>query len=153
MLKNFRNHQSSWSPSIFPFWKQKDIKIDPFNTTCIGILTSKTFEVTLHVTSKLYTCRNTAVSEFFYNKNLITDVDNWQLFKFLVGIILFFYAKKLSDNQLFYYICGISLGICGSIAILIYLFSRLLPNVSTIFFYHNRCCDFDLFNFINYRNR
>lgn len=52
------------------------------------------------------------------------------VFRFALGLTLFLYAQSLSDNQLFYYICGISMGIFGSVIILVYLISRLLPNVS-----------------------
>ncbi|XP_065210293.1 nuclear envelope integral membrane protein [Planococcus citri] len=106
VMENFKLHQSSWSPSILPFWKRRDIKIDPFSSTCVGIQTSKPYEIIMNV----------------------NYVDNWLLFKFIIGVVLFLNASKLSDNQLFYYICGITFGICGSLVIVIYLFSRLLPN-------------------------
>lgn len=49
VMKNFKQHQSSWSANIFSFWKRKLIKLDPFNKTCIGILTQKSYQIKLIV--------------------------------------------------------------------------------------------------------
>lgn len=69
------------------------------------------------------------------------DVDRFQLMKFTVGLILFLYAETLSKNQIFYYLCGITFGICGSIVILIYLISRIFPNVGIDLFILNYTCN------------
>lgn len=46
-------------------------------------------------------------------------------------MLLFFYAQILSQNIIFYYLCGITMGIACSFLILIYLIGRLIPNVRT----------------------
>lgn len=48
----------------------------------------------------------------------------------VVGVILFTSARKLSHNPLFYYLCGISLGVTASLLVLIYFASKLFPRVS-----------------------
>lgn len=60
----------------------------------------------------------------------VSDVDPIQLMKFIAGLLLFSYAGTLSSNQIFYYLCGITLGICGSVVILMLLICRIFPSVS-----------------------
>lgn len=49
VTEKFKLHQSSWSANLFHFRKRKLIHLDPFNRTCIGILTSKDYRVNLVV--------------------------------------------------------------------------------------------------------
>ncbi|KAK4881003.1 hypothetical protein RN001_004322 [Aquatica leii] len=97
-------HHSSWAFNLFS-WKQKSIKLDPFNSTCIGIETKESYELLLH----------------------IIRVDYWKILCLILGVTLFFSADKLSKNVLFYYICGVSFGMCASFLIVIYFFSKLFP--------------------------
>jgi hypothetical protein len=51
VLAEYEQHRSSWS--INPFsWKQKDIKLNPFNQSCVGIYSSKDYEIHLNIISK-----------------------------------------------------------------------------------------------------
>ncbi|KAF5299263.1 hypothetical protein FQA39_LY02436 [Lamprigera yunnana] len=102
--EKYIQHHSSWSINLFS-WKQKTIKINPFNKTCIGIETREPYRLLLHV----------------------IRVDYWKILSLVIGLILFFNASRLSRNILFYYICGVSFGICASFLILIYFLSKLFP--------------------------
>jgi len=59
----------------------------------------------------------------------ISGIDYWRVLLLGAGVLLFISAPKLSTNPLFYYICGISVGICASFLILVYMMSKLLPKV------------------------
>jgi hypothetical protein len=51
VLAKYEQHRSSWA--INPFsWKQKDIKLSPFNKSCVGIHSSERYEVYLNIISK-----------------------------------------------------------------------------------------------------
>jgi len=47
----------------------------------------------------------------------------------VMGIIVFWCAKILSQNSLFYYACGIVFGVTLSVIILIYMMGKLIPRV------------------------
>jgi hypothetical protein len=50
----YEQHRTFWA--INPFsWKQKDIKLNPFNQSCVGIHTSENYEVYLNIISKFST--------------------------------------------------------------------------------------------------
>ena len=70
----------------------------------------------------------------------ILGIDYWRVLLLTAGILLVFSAHKLSTNALFYYITGVSLGICASFLILVYVMSKLLPKVRYL-------CDIFLFLF------
>lgn len=53
----------------------------------------------------------------------------------VLGLIIYWTAHKLSGNPVFYYLCGISLGVTASLIILVYFVSKLLPKVNYFFTY------------------
>lgn len=62
---------------------------------------------------------------------------------FIVGLLLFGYSARLSYNSLFYYLCGITIGVSASFVIILLLISRLIPKVSApvryvVFFFFNK---------------
>ncbi|XP_034233712.1 nuclear envelope integral membrane protein 1 [Thrips palmi] len=102
----YEQHQSSWSFNLI--WgarKGREVKLSPFNRSCIGISSSKDYSVYLHV----------------------IRVDYWRVLLLVCGLILFLSAPRLCENTLFYYINGVSIGMLASFLILIYMISRLLP--------------------------
>lgn len=101
--KEYDAHRSKWF-NLFS-WNSKNIKLDPFNQSCLGIESSEDYVLQL---------------------NLIR-IDYWKVILLVVGIFLYVSAGKLSNNVIFYYICGITLGICASFMILIYFLSKLFP--------------------------
>lgn len=81
------------------------IPINPFNRTCVGIETMGHYQVVLH----------------------LIRVDVVRVALFAAGVLLLFAACKLSDNAIFYYICGVSIGMCASLLVVIYMLSKVLP--------------------------
>lgn len=51
--QQYLEHSESWSLNLFSL-KQKNIKLNPFNTSCIGILTDDYYSVYLNVISKAF---------------------------------------------------------------------------------------------------
>lgn len=80
-------------------------KINPFNRTCIGVDTIHPY--TVHI-------------------NLIR-VDFWRVIVLFAGLFIFLSAVDLSQNTLFYYITGVSIGIFASFLVLLYFLGKLLP--------------------------
>ncbi|XP_015605984.1 nuclear envelope integral membrane protein 1 [Cephus cinctus] len=102
-------NQRSWTFNLFGTKKSKQFKINPFEDTCIGIFT-------YNYNEKSYTLSMTQ-----------ERVDVTKVLMMALGIIIFWYAQKLSQNPLFYYLCGITLGVTTSVIILIYFASKLFP--------------------------
>lgn len=51
----------------------------------------------------------------------------------LVGaVVLFFTASHLAQNTFFHYTTGISLGVVGSLLIVVYVVARMVPKVSVV---------------------
>jgi NEMP family len=95
--------------SIFSFnllsQKKRLISLDPFNQTCIGIEASEPYTVKLS----------------------LIRIDFWKVIMLAVGVFTFFSARQLSQNSLFYYLCGILLGISASFLVVVFLISKLIP--------------------------
>jgi len=87
------------------FWKQKYFKLDPFHSSCFSIRTESNFKIN--------------INSFVF--------DNKRLAMFIVGLLLFRYSDRLSHNSLFYYLCGITIGVTTSFLIIILFISRLIP--------------------------
>ncbi|KAJ8918149.1 hypothetical protein NQ315_011606 [Exocentrus adspersus] len=102
--KEYLENRHSWSFNLFAN-KQKTIKLNPFNTSCIGIVSRDPYSVSLKV----------------------IRIDLWKVLLLVFGFLLFTTAGSLSSNKVFHYICGVSFGICASILILIYFISKLFP--------------------------
>lgn len=59
--------------------------------------------------------------------------DSKRLAIFIIGLLLFGYSAQLSHNLLFYYLCGITVGVTASFVIIIILISRFIPKVCILF--------------------
>lgn len=105
---HYDNQRTIFSFNVMNVGKKKLIKIDPFNQTCIGIETAHKYTVHLHL--------------------IRTDFS--KIILLVVGLLLFFYAKTLSQTPLFYYLTGICLGIFASFLVLVYFSSKIIPRVS-----------------------
>lgn len=64
---------------------------------------------------------------------LLTEFDSKRLAMFLIGLFFFGYSSRLSHNSLFYYLCGISIGVTASLFVIILFIGRLIPKVSELF--------------------
>lgn len=83
----------------------KSVPLNVFNQTCIGIETVNEYQVLLE----------------------IIPYDSFRIICLLTGIVLILASAKLSENEVFFYICGVSFGVCTSFLILIYFVSKVLP--------------------------
>ncbi|XP_078036807.1 nuclear envelope integral membrane protein [Augochlora pura] len=109
VIEKHDDNQRSWRFNLFGTKKSNKLKVNPFEDTCIGVYaqSSKMKQYMISMTQ--------------------TRVDSLKLSLMVLGIITFWSARKLSDNVLFYYLCGVMLGITTSAIILVYLVSKLLP--------------------------
>lgn len=76
---------------------------------------------------------NVDVFETWFHCIVIVDVDEWRVSSLIIGLVLFFWAKSLGENTLLYYATGITIGICASFMVLVYIVSRMLPGVIDLF--------------------
>ncbi|XP_055632164.1 nuclear envelope integral membrane protein [Toxorhynchites rutilus septentrionalis] len=97
--------QSLFSFNILSNSKKRLIKLDPFNQSCIGVVSGDVYSVRLSV----------------------IRIDFWRVIILAAGIFVFLSAAKLSDNALFYYICGVGLGVFASFLVVVYMVSKLVP--------------------------
>lgn len=105
VLKAQKDHKSIFSINLFSNNKKRNINLNAFNQTCIGIETSLGYVVEAH--------------------QIRLDLSKFILLA--GGIITFFLAKKLSDNSAFFYLCGVLLGVFASVLVLIWFASKLIP--------------------------
>ena len=97
------NHKATWLPTGLP-WKTKDVKLNPFERSCVGILTKEKYSVTL----------------------LMYRVNYWLMLVTSVGIAAFIYAPRLCRNVFFHYMTGIGAGIALSLLVATYFLQRRL---------------------------
>ncbi|XP_055843342.1 nuclear envelope integral membrane protein [Episyrphus balteatus] len=100
----YEEQKSIFSINLFSQKKTRS-KINPFAQECIGIDTIQPYRVRLH----------------------LIRLDFWKVMQVLLGIFIFSFAAKLSENSVFYYITGVLIGICTSFMLLIYLAGKLFP--------------------------
>ncbi|XP_064643695.1 nuclear envelope integral membrane protein 1a-like isoform X2 [Lineus longissimus] len=105
--EKYHKAQKSWMSLLVPIipWKQESIYFNPFQSSCIGIVTKEQY--TLSFETKF----------FDYRLVLMTAI----------GIFLFIFADSLSGNILFYYSTGISVGVLASFLIVLFIISRFIP--------------------------
>ncbi|EZA53234.1 hypothetical protein DMN91_004851 [Ooceraea biroi] len=109
ILQKHDENEGSWSYSLFDTGRHKQLKVDPFENRCIGVYVD-------------------SVKESGYIMTLSeTRINVWRLTMMIMGIIIFSAARILSQNSLFYYVCGIAFGVSLSIIILIYMAGKLVP--------------------------
>ncbi|XP_057375932.1 nuclear envelope integral membrane protein-like isoform X1 [Daphnia carinata] len=98
--------QQSW----FPFlpWKEKSISVSPFNMSCIGVFSQLPYSLRLD----------------------LRQINFNRLVMFAIGILIFIVAPSLCKKVVFHYTTGTLVGVLGSILIIVYLTSRLIPKKS-----------------------
>lgn len=112
---HYDNQRTIFSFNVMNVGKKKLIKIDPFNQTCVGIETAHKYTVHLNM----------------------VRLDLAKIILLVAGLILFFYARILSQTPLFYYLTGIFLGIFASFLVLVWFSSKIIPRVSDFI----TCCN------------
>lgn len=105
--KEYTEDSYGWSSVVNPFQKkvQKTVSISLFNPTCMAINTKERHTIDLQV----------------------LRVDIWRILLMAAGITLIFSSKALSGNPVFFYLCGIFVGVSASFMVLVYYVSKLLP--------------------------
>jgi NEMP family len=95
------------SSRFFAFlpWKDRNVRLNCFSPTCLGVYTNKSYTLTLSV----------------------NPVDPLRLGMFIAGVILVLFARKMSRNSVFHYGSGISVALLGSLLVVIFLVSRMIP--------------------------
>ncbi|XP_028149433.2 nuclear envelope integral membrane protein 1 [Diabrotica virgifera virgifera] len=104
VLLEYSKNRFYWSTSLFPV-KQKSFKINPFNSTCIGVKSSARYTVRFNV----------------------INIDFWKIILLGIGLFVYLSAGTLSKNTFFHYVTGIAFGICASVLVLIYIISKVIP--------------------------
>ncbi|XP_014296955.1 nuclear envelope integral membrane protein [Microplitis demolitor] len=108
-------NQRSWKFNWFGTKKSKELRINPFEDTCIGVFT--------------YPYNN-----YRYKMSMtLIKIDSWKVLMTIGGIVLFWSAKKLSRNTLFYYLTGVTLGVMFSVLILVWFVGKLLGRGKTMY--------------------
>lgn len=83
----------------------KDMSFSPFNQSCIGIHSNQQY-----------------TAEFKYKR-----IELWYVAYLFIGLLIFLYAKHLSQNVNLQYGSGVSLGIIASLLILMIILHRVFP--------------------------
>ncbi|KPJ05984.1 Myosin-VI [Papilio machaon] len=105
VYKDYNENSYGWAV-VNPFQKKsyKSISIDLFTPTCMAIDTKHRHSIELH----------------------IQRVDMWRVLLMALGLVLIFSSKALSGNPVFFYVCGVLVGVSASFLLLVYYFSKLL---------------------------
>ena len=96
-----RDHKSTWFYSSLP-WKSKTMRLNPFQTACVGVLSRNEYTLTLH--------------KF--------RVNYWQVVMTLAGLALFVYAPSLCRNVFFHYTTGVAAGVFLSLIVISFMVQR-----------------------------
>ncbi|XP_059049675.1 nuclear envelope integral membrane protein isoform X2 [Achroia grisella] len=106
VYKEYTEDSYGWSV-VNPFQKrtQKTMSLNLFTPTCMAINTKQRHSIELQ----------------------IIRVDIWRIILMFLGISLIFSSKALSGNPVFFYLCGIFVGVFASFMVLVYYVSKLLP--------------------------
>lgn len=110
--EDYQNEKSLFSFSLLSRSKKRVLKFNPFNSSCIGIESANEYKVFLQ----------------------LIRIDFWRVSLMVTGFVFLFMASKLSQNSVFFYLCGVLLGVFASFLVLIYFLSKLIPKVSEIWF-------------------
>ncbi|CAB3239492.1 unnamed protein product [Arctia plantaginis] len=106
VYKEYTEDSYGWSV-VNPFQKkiQKTVSVSLFGPTCMAVNTKERHTIDLQV----------------------LRVDIWRILLMASGIILISSSRGLSANPLFFYLCGIFVGVFASFMVLVYYVSKLLP--------------------------
>ncbi|KAL4706793.1 hypothetical protein ACJJTC_018174 [Scirpophaga incertulas] len=107
VFKDYTEDSYGWSSVISSFQKkaQKTLSLELFNPTCMAINTKHRHNIELQV----------------------IRVDIGRVLVMCLGIALIHSSKSLSGNPLFFYLCGVLIGVFASFMVLVYYVSKLLP--------------------------
>ncbi|XP_075971863.1 nuclear envelope integral membrane protein [Anticarsia gemmatalis] len=106
VYKEYTEDSYGWAV-VNPFQKkpQKTVTVSLFTPTCMAVNTKERHSIDLQV----------------------LRVDIWRVLLMVTGIVLIFSSRALSGNPVFFYLCGIFVGVFASFMVLVYYVSKLLP--------------------------
>ncbi|XP_045107782.1 nuclear envelope integral membrane protein 1-like isoform X2 [Portunus trituberculatus] len=101
-----KHSEASWF-TFYP-WRQRVFRLELYKESCVGIETASGYKVALRT----------------------RWVDFWRVVVLVGSVVLFFTASHLAHNTFFHYTTGISLGVVGSLLIVVYVVARMVPKKS-----------------------
>lgn len=101
-----QHREASWF-TFYP-WRQRVFRLEIYKESCVGIETPNGYKVSLRT----------------------RWVDFWRVVTLASSMVLFFAASHLAQNIFFHYTTGVSLGVVGSLLILVYILARMVPKKS-----------------------
>ncbi|OWR41729.1 hypothetical protein KGM_209829 [Danaus plexippus plexippus] len=106
VYNDYKEDSFSWTV-VNPFLKKsyRTVSLDIFTPTCMAINTKQKHTIELQ----------------------IQRIDLWRVLMMVVGISAIFASRSLSGNPVFFYLCGIIVGVSASFMLLVYYVSKLLP--------------------------
>ncbi|KAL0882625.1 hypothetical protein ABMA27_001061 [Loxostege sticticalis] len=107
VYKDYTEDSYGWSSVISPFQRkaQKSLYLDLFTPTCMALNTKQRHSIELQV----------------------IRVDIWRVLLMVLGLVIIHSSKSLSGNKVFFYLCGIFIGVFASFMVIVYYVSKLLP--------------------------
>ena len=99
----FEAHKATWLAARLP-WKTKDVKLNPFERSCVGVLTKEKYSATL----------------------LMYRINYWLVLMTAVGVATFVYSPRLCRNVFFHYTTGIAAGVALSLLVATYFLQKRL---------------------------
>ncbi|XP_050543417.1 nuclear envelope integral membrane protein 1 [Daktulosphaira vitifoliae] len=113
----------SFNKIISYVWRKENFNLDPFQTSCFSMKTNSDFRIII-------------------SSNVL---DTRRLVMFIFGLVLFALSEKLSHNSLFYYLCGICIGVSASFLVIIFFISRLIPKKKMMLGFLGASCTLSLY--------
>ncbi|XP_032512929.2 nuclear envelope integral membrane protein [Danaus plexippus] len=106
VYNDYKEDSFSWTV-VNPFLKKsyRTVSLDIFTPTCMAINTKQKHTIELQ----------------------IQRIDLWRVLMMVIGISAIFASRSLSGNPVFFYLCGIIVGVSASFMLLVYYVSKLLP--------------------------
>lgn len=111
VLQDLENKKSLFSLNFLWSTKRDRVPLNVFNNTCIGVETAQEYHVVLQ----------------------ILQCDTAKVIALVLGVLLMFVSGRLSENSLFFYICGVSFGVAASFLILVYFVSKVFPRKALMY--------------------
>lgn len=106
VYKDYTEDSYGWSViSSFTKRPQKSLSVDLFEPTCLAVNTKEKHNIELQ----------------------LQRVDIWRVLLMFLGISLIFSSRHLSGNPVFFYLCGVLVGVFASSMVLVYYISKFLP--------------------------
>lgn len=115
--------QQSWF-SLLP-WREKSVSLSPFNTSCVGVFSKSNYALRLDLRRSILK----PFTRILLNFCFFAEINFNRLVMFAAGMALFIIAPMMCEKVVFHYTTGTLVGVLGSVLIVIYLVSRLVPKV------------------------